>query len=185
MSELPEYWQQAVKPRVLVRTPTLADRAAFIAAVRCSRALHRPWVSAPATEQAYRRYLKRIAGKEHRGFLVVDAGGGDLIGIINLNNIILGAFRSAFLGYYAFAGGAGRGLMHDGLRLVMAQAFRKLKLHRLEANIQPGNRASIALARKCGLRREGFSRRYLKVRGRWKDHERWAICVEDFTSSSR
>jgi hypothetical protein len=32
----------------------------------------------------------------------------------------------------------------------------------------------------CGFVREGFSRRYLKVCGRWADHERWAILAEDF-----
>ena len=67
--------------------------------------------------------------------------------------------------------------------LVLKHAFGKLKLHRVEANIQPGNRASIALAKKCGFVREGLSRRMLKVRGRWKDHERWALLAEDFRSS--
>ena len=60
---------------------------------------------------------------------------------------------------------AGRGLMGEGLRLVLAEAFRKLKLHRVEANIQPENRASLALVKKCGFVREGFSRRFVKVCG--------------------
>jgi ribosomal-protein-alanine N-acetyltransferase len=70
--------------------------------------------------------------------------------------------------------------MYEGTQLVLHHAFRKLKLHRLEANIQPGNHASIALARKCGFVREGYSRRYLKIYGRWKDHERFALLAEDF-----
>jgi hypothetical protein len=76
-------------------------------------------------------------------------------------------------------------LMHDGLQAVLAYAFRKLKLHRVEANIQPGNKRSIRLARRSGFRREGYSPRYLKVRGRWQDHERWALLVEDWRNSSR
>jgi ribosomal-protein-alanine N-acetyltransferase len=103
-----------------------------------------------------------------------------MVGVINLNNLIRGAFHNAFLGYYGFAPHAGQGLMYEGMLLVLRHAFRTLKLHRVEANIQPGNHASIGLVRKCGFVREGFSRRYLKVCGRWKDHERWALLAEDF-----
>lgn len=64
------------------------------------------------------------------------------------------------------------------MALLQKEAFTRLRLHRLEANIQPGNVASIALAKRCGFRYEGFSARYLKVGGRWRDHERWAITKE-------
>jgi len=63
---------------------------------------------------------------------------------------------------------------------VLRHAFVMLRLHRVEANIQPGNRASIALAEGAGFRREGFSPRYLKIGGRWRDHERWAILAEEW-----
>lgn len=98
-----------------------------------------------------------------------------IAGVINLNNVIRGAFQNAFLGYYAFSPWAGQGLMEDGMTLVIRRAFSTLKLHRLEANVQSGNFRSLALLRKCGFKREGFSRRYLKVSGRWRDHERWAV----------
>lgn len=149
------------------------DEAAFIAAARASRRLHRPWVTAPCDAEAFARHLARFDGQVHHGFVVVDADGA-LIGVINLTNIVMGAFRSGYLGYYAFAGFEGRGLMTQGLDGVVRHAFNDLGLHRVEANIQPGNLASIALARRCGFQLEGYSPKYLKIGGRWRDHERWA-----------
>ena len=172
--------QELSKLRVTIRSPTRGDCTAFLSAVRRSRALHYPWVSPPDTPKAFGSYLERSSSDSHRGFLVIRRDGGDIVGVINLNNLIRGAFQSAFLGYYSFSPYMGTGLIYEGMLLVLNHAFRKLKLHRLEANIQPGNRPSIALVRKCGFVREGFSRRYLKILGRWKDHEHWAILAEDF-----
>jgi [ribosomal protein S5]-alanine N-acetyltransferase len=169
-----------LKARVTIRPPTRGDGPAFLAAAHRSRSLHYPWVSPPATTKAFASYVERAGSESHRGFLVIHRDTGDLVGVINLNNLIRGAFHNAFLGYYSFLPHAGRGLMCEGMQLVLRHAFGKLKLHRLEANIQPGNRASIALVRKCGFIREGFSPRYLKILGRWKDHERWVISSEDF-----
>jgi ribosomal-protein-alanine N-acetyltransferase len=74
--------------------------------------------------------------------------------------------------------------MREGIQLVLRNAFLTLRLHRVEANIQPGNRASIALARGAGFRREGFSPRYLKIGGRWRDHERWALLADEWRNHS-
>jgi ribosomal-protein-alanine N-acetyltransferase len=75
--------------------------------------------------------------------------------------------------------------MSEAIRLILRYAFNDLKLHRLEANIQPGNVASIALVRRAGFVLEGYSRRYLKISGRWRDHERWAILIEDWKTQTR
>ena len=70
--------------------------------------------------------------------------------------------------------------MKKGLVAVLKEAFRRHRLHRLEANIQPDNDASRRLVQRCGFHLEGFSPRYLKIAGRWRDHERWAITAEDW-----
>jgi ribosomal-protein-alanine N-acetyltransferase len=98
--------------------------------------------------------------------------------VVNISEIVRGCFQNAYLGYYAFEPLAGRGLMRAGLAKVIRHAFTKMKLHRLEANIQPGNKRSIRLVKALGFRREGISPRYLKVAGRWREHERWTILAD-------
>ena len=96
------------------------------------------------------------------------------------NEIVRGPAQSAFLGYWIGARYARQGYMTEALQLALRHAFRVLRLHRVEANIMPANRASIALVRRAGFQREGYSTRYLKIAGRWADHERWALTVEDW-----
>jgi len=166
--------------KVTLERPALRHQPEFLRLVRRSRALHRPWVSPPATPAAYRAYLLKLRQPTHAGFFVRTASSVEIAGVINLNEIVRGALQSAYLGYYAFEPLAGRGWMRAGLALACEHAFGELGLHRLEANIQPENRASIRLVRSLGFRREGFSPRYLKIGGRWRDHQRWALLVEDW-----
>ena len=170
--------------RVTIRPPARDDWRPFLSAVRRSRSLHYPWVTPPRTRHAFNHYQKRFSSDAHRGFLVLHRQTRAIAGVINLSHIVRGPLQSVYLGYYGFLPYARSGLMYEGMLLVLRHAFRKLKLHRVEANIQPNNHASIALARKCGFVREGFSRRYLKIAGRWRDHERWALLAEDFNSKS-
>lgn len=156
----------------MIRPVTAADAAAFVAAAQRSRRLHRPWVTAACDAEAFERYLARFDRRVNHGFVV--ESGGELAGAIHLTNIVMGAFCSGYLGYYAFAGFEGRGWMTQGLNAVVRHAFKDLGMHRVEANIQPGNLASIALVKRCGFQLEGYSPRYLKIGGRWRDHERWA-----------
>ena len=145
---------------------------------RSSRDLHRPWVYAPETTRQFDAYLARSRLESERCLLVCRRADDELAGVFNLSQIAHGSFQSAYLGYYAFAPSAGRGLMAEGLALVLRHTFSALKLHRLEANIQPGNEASRRLVERAGFEYEGYSPRYLKIGGRWRDHERWAITRE-------
>jgi len=171
-----------VPAATLIRRPVPADEELFVAAVRLSRDLHAPWIEPPDTAIRFAHYLQRISRPEHAGFLVIDPADGGLVGFVNINEIVLGAFASGYLGYAAFAGKAGRGLMRDGLSQVIAAAFGALGLHRLEANIQPSNKPSISLVTRLGFRHEGFSPRYLRVAGAWRDHERFALTAEDWAA---
>lgn len=159
--------------------PTSRRREEFLSAARKSRRLHGRWTSAPQTPLEFDAYLKRIRRKTHIGYWVVTAQ-HELAGAIHVSEIVRGGFCSAYLGYYAFSPHDGQGYMTHGLAAVLSDAFENQGLHRLEANIQPGNTASRSLVERLGFRLEGFSPRYLKIAGRWRDHERWAITVEEW-----
>ncbi|MFC5719310.1 GNAT family N-acetyltransferase [Streptomyces gamaensis] len=165
-------------PRVRLQAVTPGDCAEFTRLVRASTRLHHPWVEMPATDDAFATYVARFDGERSVGLLVRLCESGELAGFININNIVRGAFQCGVLGYGAFAPAAGRGLMSEGLGLTLRYAFGPLRLHRLEANIQPGNSASVALVRRHGFRLEGFSPGFLFVDGAWRDHERWAVTAE-------
>ena len=164
----------------ILEVPSKRRRAEFLAAVKRSRKLHGHWAAPPQTAKAFNKSLERLGSKAHVGYWVLTES-GELAGVININEIVRGSFRSGYLGYYAFAPHNGRGYMTAGLRTVVSRAFRQLRLHRLEANIQPDNEASRRLVKRLGFKLEGFSPRYLKIAGKWRDHERWAVTAEDWT----
>ncbi|MFI7383640.1 GNAT family N-acetyltransferase [Streptomyces sp. NPDC049813] len=169
----------AAGARVVLRPLTLADADEFTARARESQDLHHPWLFPPLRPDTFATYAANlIEDPAKRGLLVCERASGALAGFVNINNIVQGAFRCGALGYGAFAHAAGRGLMTEALGLVVRHAFGPLGLHRLEINVQPGNTASLALARRAGFRREGFSPDFLFVDGAWRDHERWALTTE-------
>ena len=170
--------------QVQLEQPSKRREAEFLDAVARSRKLHRDRVTPPNNEEKYQAFLNQMRSPWRVTFFVVLKTGGDLIGVVNIDSIVRGAFQSGYLGYYGFIPHVGLGLMREGLSQVVSRAFRELKLHRLEANIQPENERSIALVRGLGFRLEGFSPKYLKVCGRWRDHERWAILAEEWRRSS-
>ncbi len=166
------------KERILEQ-PDRKRRDEFLAAVKRSRKLHGRWAAPPKTPEMFDAYLKRLRKGTHLSYWVrTDLG--ELAGVFNINEIVRGVFCSGYLGYYAFAPHHGHGHMKRGLGAILSEAFGRQRLHRLEANIQPENEASRRLVQGAGFRLEGFSPRYLKLAGRWRDHERWAITAEEW-----
>ena len=169
-------------PAVALRPPQPEDREAFIAAMIDSAELHRPWVTPPVTAPEFDAWLTRAGRADFDANLAVRPADGEIVGYFNISQIIRGPLQSAFLGYGGVARWSGAGYMTAALRLVLERAFTDLALHRLEANVQPGNTPSIALVERCGFVREGFSENYLKIGGRWRDHVRFAIRAEQWQS---
>ncbi|XEC96626.1 GNAT family N-acetyltransferase [Paenibacillus tarimensis] len=93
-----------------------------------------------------------------------------IIGSISLNNIVRGAFQSCHLGYRIDQEEQRKGYMTEAIREMIFYAFNELKLHRIEANIMPRNKASMRLVEKLGFCNEGLARKYLKINGKWEDH---------------
>jgi ribosomal-protein-alanine N-acetyltransferase len=171
---------QAAPVRVHLQAPEPLHAREFLAAVSASRSLHRPWVSPPATKTAYRAHVARSRGDDFRSLLIRRNDDEALVGLANLSAIQRGNLQSAYMGFYAFVPYAGLGYMTEGLTLVLRQAFGDLSLHRVEANVQPANAASLALVERVGFHREGLSPRYLRIGGLWRDHERWAALADEW-----
>jgi ribosomal-protein-alanine N-acetyltransferase len=165
--------------RVRLSEPASGDRNEFIELVDASVELHRPWTYPPADTSSFRRLLERNRGDDFFALLARRQDDDAIVGLFELSGIVRGAFQNAYLGYWVGQPFAGQGYMTEGMQLALRFAFAELRLHRVEANIQPANKRSLALAKRAGFRREGFSPRYLKIGGRWRDHERWAILADD------
>jgi [ribosomal protein S5]-alanine N-acetyltransferase len=166
--------------RVYLRAPVAGDRDEFISLMVASRSFHRPWATAPVDGDRFAAYLTDSRRPDFEAMLVCRRADLAILGFFNLSQIVRRSLQSAYLGYAVGEPFAGQGYMREGIELVLRHAFQDLRLHRIEANIQPENHASISLARGAGFRREGFSPRYLKIAGRWRDHERWAILADDW-----
>ena len=169
--------------RVYLRAPARSDREEFTELMRVSRAFHSPWATAPTDAERFAAYLADARRADFEAMLLCRTEDDAIMGFFNLSQIVRRRLQSAYLGYAVGQPYAGQGYMREGIDLVLRHAFISLQLHRIEANIQPGNASSLALARGAGFRREGFSPRYLKIGGRWRDHERWAILSEDWRAS--
>ena len=161
--------------RVYINKIHSGDRKEIIELANSSIGLHQPWISAPINSSMFKQYFKRISQNDHEGIAIRLEADNQIVGVININNIVRGSFLSASLGYYVSKLHQGHGYMTEALNAVTQFAFRNMGLHRVEANIQPSNQRSKNLVQRCGFEFEGLSKKFLYINGEWKDHERWAI----------
>jgi len=176
---------QARGDRVRVSTVGAQDIAAYRLAVEQSRPRLSRWN--PVDPDDLVRHLPRQS-RDHRTFLIharTPEGDHDIVGKVNVTDVMRGRFESAAMGYDAYDPYAGRGLFAEGLRLVLDLAFRPensggMGLHRVMAAVQPGNARSAGLLRSLGFQREGFSPRMLWLPGAdgshaWQDHVSYVV----------
>jgi ribosomal-protein-alanine N-acetyltransferase len=160
--------------RVRLRRPIHADGPQLIKSHIESRAHHSPWVEPFTDEAGFDAWFLQKTTGPHVSFLAIEEASGEIAGVVNISEIVRGLFQSAYLGFYGVARYAGQGLMTEAVGLAIQFAFGELDLHRVEANIQPANARSIAVVKRLGFQLEGYSPRYLRIGGEWRDHERWA-----------
>ena len=163
--------------RLLPADPALAQQAAdYYRRNRDFFAPIDPITADPIDTAEYQRdaLSKAAALREQRAgyrfFIERKAQPGEIIGMIALNNVVWGAFRSAFVAYKLDARYLNCGYMTQALTRLTRFAFDDLHLHRLEANIMPRNLPSLRVAEKCGFDQEGLARAYLYIAGKWEDH---------------
>ena len=171
--------------RVSLRPPRATDAAEYVALSRRSRRFHAGLAAPARSPAAYRAWLHRSKSPQCRCWLIVRDADCVIVGAIELSQIVGGRFRSAYLGYHIGVPFARRGYIREALTLALALVFGRLRLHRVEANIQPHNRRSVRLVKGLGFHREGYSPRYLKIGGRWRDHERWALLVDEWRQRAK
>jgi [ribosomal protein S5]-alanine N-acetyltransferase len=105
---------------------------------------------------------------------------GEIIGRVALDNVVLGAWHNATVGYWIDRAHNGRGIGTRAVLLAVRFGFEEAALHRIQAGVMPRNVASARLLRKLGFRIEGRALHYLYIDGVWEDHDIYALTVEDW-----
>ncbi len=113
-----------------------------------------------------------------RGAAWVLTSGADVVGRVNLNNVVLGVFRSASLGYWVDRDHQGRGLATAAVRHAVEGAGAR-RLHRVEAGTLLHNTASQKVLLRAGFEHFGTARGYLFIAGAWQDHHLYQRILHD------
>jgi [ribosomal protein S5]-alanine N-acetyltransferase len=157
--------------QIVISPVRWTDAPDLIEANAANRGYHAPWVEPFIDMDGFETWFGQRLTGPNVSLVARDEYSRAIVGVLNFSQIVWGPFRSAYLGFYGMVTFSRRGLMTEALRLTAHYAFQEIGLHRLEANVQPENHASIALITRVGFRKEGFSPKYLQVGGVWCDHE--------------
>lgn len=172
---------------LFLRTPSLADYAAWAELRAASRAFLTPWeptwpaddLTRTAFRRRIRRYQSEIREDHAYPFFIFRQSDYLLLGGITLSNVTRGMTQTSTVGYWMGEQHASRGFMTRAVKAIIPFAFGTLHLHRLEAACLPHNNASMRLLDKAGFRREGLARGLVCINGRWQDHIVYALLADD------
>lgn len=107
---------------------------------------------------------------------------GEVVGQLNVANILFGSVSSAVIGYWVSPEVAGRGVATTAVALASDYLFTTVNIHRVEIDIRPENLASLRVVEKLGFRYEGLKERYIHINGAWRDHYVFALTREEVAS---
>ncbi|MFE0700427.1 GNAT family N-acetyltransferase [Streptomyces sp. NPDC058872] len=165
----------ADSPRIRPATP--GDAPALARALVRNRAHMKPWEPhRPERYYTAEAQVERLADGAAQ-WIAVD--GDEVVGAATLSGIVLGAFRSASLGYWVDRDHTGRGLATALVETVCNGAREGLGLHRIQAGTLLHNHASQRVLAKSGFTRIGTAPRYLHIDGDWRDHHLFQRILHD------
>lgn len=145
--------------------------------LRRNRGFLTPWEPTRGDEffaEEHQRHLAHAALAAHDAGtmvpLVIVGADGVVAGRLNINGIVRGAFQSGVVGYWVGQDHNGAGLASAAVAEAAAWATR-LGLHRLQAETLVHNARSRRVLEKNGFVQYGLAPEYLKIGGRWQDHQ--------------
>ncbi|MDQ2747969.1 MAG: GNAT family N-acetyltransferase [Actinomycetota bacterium] len=193
MSAHPGWPAQLSAGSVLLRSPRLRDGRAWSEIRLRNETWLNKWEPSSPHGWAERNAMSawpplvsalRKAGRAGTMLPFVITYGGRLVGQVNVSNVVHGVLRSCTVGYWVDSAVAGRGIVPTALALTIDHCFSGVGLHRVEVDIRPENTASLRVAEKLGLRREGYYERFLDIDGGWRDHIAFAVTVEELRGAT-
>ena len=175
---------------VLLRPLVVADGPVFQSVRRANAAWLEPWdATSPDPDAPGRTFAELVAqydadaasGRALPFAVEVD---GRLVGQLSVGSIVLGSFRSCYVGYWVSRAVAGQLVIPTALALAGDHVLGTVGLHRIEVNIRPENTSSLAVVRKLGFRLEGSRPHYLHIAGAWREHLSFALTTEDLAGET-
>lgn len=121
--------------------------------------------------------LRQMEANEGLPFLIFYKD--EMVGQLNVANILHGSVSSCVIGYWVIPQVAGRGITPTAVALVMDYIYNFVGLHRVEIAIRPENKASIRVVEKLGLRLEGVKKNFIHINNDWRDHNIYALTSEE------